>query len=101
MQITLTPHGQELVEAALARGIGGGAPEEIVERALEKIALEQSGEEPSLVKMLRELPPLTEEEQQRRNKAVEDMLAFGKKHHFKLNRGGQSWRDFLHEGHKY
>ena len=37
MQVTLTPHAEELMEAALARGVGS-SPEEIVERALETIA---------------------------------------------------------------
>src|SRR5689334_476229 len=51
MQVTLTPHGEELVEAALARGLGR-SPEEVVERALETIA--------------REDPVLSEEEKERR-----------------------------------
>ena len=34
MTVNLTPHGQELLEAALARGVGR-SPEEVVERALE------------------------------------------------------------------
>ena len=37
MQVTLSPHGEELLQAALSRGFGG-SPEEIVERALETIA---------------------------------------------------------------
>ncbi|MGB7759005.1 MAG: hypothetical protein WBL61_04195 [Bryobacteraceae bacterium] len=37
MTVNLSPHGQELLEAALARGVGR-SPEEVVERALATIA---------------------------------------------------------------
>ena len=85
MQVTLTPHGKELVEAALAHGLGRSA-EEVVERALENIAREE------LV--------LTEEEKERRRQAVDAMLAFGQKYHLSLGPGVRI-KDLLHEGHKY
>jgi hypothetical protein len=87
MQVTLTPHGEELLEAALARGLGR-SPEEVVERALENIA--------------REEPVLTEEEKQRRRESVDAMLAFSEKYHLTLALGpGMRIKDLLHEGHKY
>ncbi len=56
MQVTLTPHGAEVVQSALARGLGR-SPDEIVERALDTIA--------------REEPVVTEEERERRRQAVD------------------------------
>jgi hypothetical protein len=85
MQVTLTPHGEELVEAALARGLGR-SPEEVVERALETIAQEE--------------PVLGSEEKERRRQAVDGMRAFGEKHHFTLG-PGERIKDLLHEGHKF
>ena len=85
MQVTLTPHGQELVEAALDRGLGR-TPEEVVERALETIA--------------RQDPVLSEEDKQRRREAVDAMLAFSKKHNLTLG-PGERIKDLIHEGHKY
>ena len=85
MQVTLTPHGEELVEAALARGLGR-SPEEVIERALETIA--------------REEPVLSEEEKVRRRQAVDAMRAFSEKHHLTLGPGVRI-KDLLHEGHKY
>lgn len=84
MQVTLTSHGEELLEAALARGLGR-SPEEVIERALETIAQE---------------PVLSEEEKERRRQAVDAMRAFGEKHHLTLG-PGERIRDLLHEGHKY
>ena len=37
MQVTLTPHGEELLKEQLARN-AGSSPEAILERALEKLA---------------------------------------------------------------
>lgn len=85
MQVTLSPHGEELVEAALARGVGR-SPEEVVERALETIA----GED----------PVLSEEEKERRRQAVDAMRAFGDKHHLTLG-PSERIQDLLHEGHKF
>ena len=85
MQVTLTPHGEELLEAALARGLGR-SPEEIVERALETIA--------------REEPVLSEEEKERRRQAVDAMRAFGEKHHLTLG-PGERIKDLIHEGRRY
>ena len=85
MQVTLTPHAEKLVEAALARGLGN-SPEEIVERALETIAREDA--------------VLSEEEKERRRQAVDGMRAFGEKHHLSFG-PGERIKDLLHEGHKF
>jgi hypothetical protein len=84
MQVNLSPHGAEIVQAALARGLGR-SPEEVVERALETIA--------------REDPVLSEEERERRRQAVDAMRAFGEKHRLTLG-PGERIKDLLHEGHK-
>ena len=85
MQVTLTPHGEELLEAALARGVGR-SPEEVVERALETIA--------------REEPVLSDEEKECRRQAVDAMRAFGEQHHLTLG-PGERIKNLLHQGHKY
>ena len=85
MQVTLTPHGEELLQAALARGVGSSA-EEIVERALETVVGNESA--------------LSEEEKERRRQAVDAMRAFGKKHNLTLA-PGERIKDLIHEGHKY
>ena len=84
MQVTLTPHGEELLEAALAHGLGR-SPEEVVELALENIAKE---------------PIMSEKEVERRRQAVDAMRAFGEKHHLTLP-PGERMKDLIHEGHKY
>lgn len=84
MQVTLSPHSAEIVQAALARGLGR-SPEEVVERALETIA--------------REEPPLSDEERERRRQAVEAMRAFGEQHRLTLA-PGERIRDLVHAGHK-
>ena len=56
MQVTLTPHAQEIVEDALSRGLGRSA-EDIVELALESISGLETAREKSLVQRLREAPP--------------------------------------------
>ncbi len=90
MQITLSPHAQELVEIAVSRGFGR-TPEEVIERALEDI--ERSP---------RKEPELTEEERQRGEKSVDEMLAWMENNHFTLNRDRkQSLQKLMHEGHKY
>jgi hypothetical protein len=85
MTVNLTPHGQELLEAALARGIGR-SPEEVVERALE--AAIGAANTPS------------EEERERRRQAVAAMLAFREEYHLTLG-PGERIHDLVHEGHKY
>jgi hypothetical protein len=89
MTVTLTPQGQALLEAALARGLGA-SPEEVVERALE--AVTNRNDLPRL--------PLSEEELERRRKAVEGILEFRRKH--KLSLGpGLTIKDLINEGRKY
>src|ERR1043166_5085564 len=82
MQVTLTAHGEELLEAALARGLGR-SPEEVVERALETIAREDA--------------VLTAEEKERRREAVDAMGAFGEQHNLALG-PGERIKDLLREG---
>jgi hypothetical protein len=84
MQVTLTPHAEEIVAAALARGIGR-SPEEVVEHALETIAREE---------------PVPSEEEKERQQAVDGMRAFGEKHQLTLG-PGERIKDLLHEGHKF
>ncbi len=85
MTVTLTPHGEQLLKAARARGLGH-SPEEIVERALEAIAISE--------------PPCSEDEKERRRQAVAAMQEFSKKHHLTLG-PGVSIKDLIDEGHKY
>ena len=85
MTVGLSPHGQEPLEAALARGVGR-SPEEVVERALEAASGIEST--PS------------DEELERRRKAVASMLAFREGHHLTLG-PGERIQDLIHEGHKY
>jgi hypothetical protein len=85
MTIQLTPHGQQLLEAALARGVGR-SPEEVVERALEAATGAAA--------------TLSEEERERRRQAVASMLAFREEYHLTLG-PGERIQDLIHEGHKY
>jgi hypothetical protein len=85
MTVQLTPHGQQLLEAALARGVGC-SPEEVVERALE-VATSAAA-------------TLSEEEVERRRQAVASMLAFHGDYHLTLG-PGERIQDLIHEGHKY
>lgn len=85
MTVQLTPHGQQLLEAALARGVGR-SPEEIVERALE-VATGAADD-------------LPEEERERRRQAVASMLAFREEYHLTLP-PGERIQDLIREGHKY
>jgi hypothetical protein len=84
MQVTLTPHGEELLKDQLARH-AGSSPEQILERALETLASEA--------------PVLTPEEQERRRQAVDAMRPFSKKHHLALG-PGERIQDLIHEGHR-
>lgn len=84
MQVNLSRHSAEIVQIALARGLGR-SPEEVVERALETIAREE------LV--------LSEEEKERRRQAVDAMRAFGEKYHLTLG-PDERIQDLLHEGHR-
>src|SRR5437660_881293 len=66
MTIHLTPHGEELLEAALARGVGHSA-EEVVERALEaSTAAQTASANPA---------------EDRRPRAAAGRLALREKHH--------------------
>jgi hypothetical protein len=85
MTVHLSPHGQELLEAALARGMGR-SPEEVVERALEAATGTAA--------------TLSEEERERRSRAVASMLAFREEYHLTLD-PGERIQDLIHEGHKY
>lgn len=84
MTVSLSPHGQELLEAALARGVGR-SPEEVVERALEAATGGAT---------------VPEAERERRRQAVASMLAFREEYHLTL-RPGERIQDLVHEGHKY
>lgn len=85
MTVNLTPHGQELLQAALARGVGR-SPEEVIERALEAAAGSAAA--------------LSEEERERRRQAVARMLAFREEYHLTLG-PGERIQDLVHEDHKY
>jgi hypothetical protein len=85
MTVHLSPHGQELLEAALARG-AGRSPEEVVERALEAASGMAS--------------TLSTEELERRRQAVASMVAFREEYHLTLE-PGERIQDLIHEGHKY
>ena len=85
MTVQLTPHGQQLLEAALSRGVGR-SPEEVVERALEAATGAAA--------------TLSEGERERRRQAVASMVAFREEYHLKLG-PRESIHDLIHEGHKY
>ena len=82
MQVTLTPHGEELLRAELARQ-AGSSPEQILERALERLA-----EEPPVPGTERKLTAA---------EAVDDILELRKG----VTLGGLKIKDLIHEGHKY
>jgi len=84
MTVRLSPHGQELLEAALARGVGR-SPEEVVERALEAAT---------------NLESASNEQLESRRQAVARMLAFQDEFHLKLG-PGERIQDLLREGRKY
>jgi GTP cyclohydrolase III len=85
MTVNLSSHGQELLKAALACGLGR-SPEEVVERALE--AATGAGATQS------------DAEREQRRQAVANMLAFREEYHLTLG-PGERIRDLIHEGHKY
>ena len=85
MTVHLSLHGQELLEAALTRGVGR-SPEEVVERALEAASGMATA--------------LSEEELERRRQAVASMVAFREEYHLTLG-PGERIQDLIHEGHKY
>lgn len=81
MQVTLSSHGEELVQAALARGLAN-SPEEVVERALETIAGEAA-------------PPAE------RSKTPAEAVAHIRESRKGVTLGGLKIKDLIHEGHKY
>ena len=84
MQVKLSPHAEELVQAALAQGLGR-SPEEVIEHALETVALRA---------------PLTQEQKERARRAIEGIRDFRKKH--KLTLGpGETIKDLIEEGRRY
>lgn len=85
MTVNLSPRGQELLETALACGVGR-SPEEVVERALEAATGTAT--------------PLSEEERERRRQAVAGMLAFREEYHLTLA-PGERIQDLIREGRKY
>lgn len=83
MDIRLNPRSQRLIEQQLRAG-RYHSPEEVVTTALETLADRES----------------TRWEEQERQQAVQEMLAFAGKHHFTLGEGLRI-RDLIHEDHKY
>jgi hypothetical protein len=81
MQITLTPHGEELLKEQLERTTGS-SPEQIVERALEIFAGTQG--------------PAPE-----RKKTPAEAVAHIRKSRKGVRLGGLKIKDMIHEGHKY
>jgi Arc/MetJ-type ribon-helix-helix transcriptional regulator len=79
MQVTLTPHAEELLNEQLARG-RGRSPEEVVERALETLA---------------EQPPA------KREKTPAAAVAHIRESRKGVTLGGLKIKDLIHEGHKY
>ncbi len=85
MQVTLTPRAEEFLKNQLAQQ-PGQEPEQIVEWALERLALQK--------------PELSKEERERRRQAVEALLEFRRNHHLTLGLGVRM-KDLIREGHKY
>jgi len=85
MTIHLSPRGEELLEAALARGMGN-SPEEVVERALE--AAGDGGVTPSGGVL------------DRSREAVAGMFAFRNEYNLKLAPGERT-QDLIGEARKY
>jgi hypothetical protein len=81
MQVTLSPRGEELLKAQLARHAGSSL-EQILERALEKLA---------------EQAPPAAERQKTPAEAVSDILELRKG----VTLGGVKIKDPIHEGHTY
>ena len=83
MNVRLDPHSERLIEQQLRAG-RYHSPEEVIARALETLAEEDS----------------TRLKEKERRQAVRDMLEFAGKHPFTLGEGLRI-RDLIHEGHKY
>jgi DNA-binding MarR family transcriptional regulator len=81
MTVTLTPHGEELLRAALDREPGRAA-EEVLEKALETLS---------------EHEPLTPVHK----KSVVDAIAHIRESRRGVRLGGLRIKDLIHEGHKY
>jgi hypothetical protein len=81
MTVTLTPHGEELLRAALVRE-PGRAPEEVLERAPETLAENE--------------PPLAP-----RKKTAVEAVAHIRDSRRGVMFGGLRIKDLIHEGHKY
>ncbi len=79
MQVTLTPHGEELLKAELARQAGRSA-EEILERAIEKLAEEAPAE---------------------RKRAPAEAVEHIRESRKGVTLGGLKIKDLIHGGHKY
>ena len=79
LQVTLTPHGEELLKDQLARNTGS-SPEEILERALETLA--------------GQAPP-------ERRKTTAEAVAHIRESRKGVTLGGLKIKDLIHEGHKY
>jgi hypothetical protein len=79
MQVTLSPHGEELLKAQLTRN-AGSSPEEILERALEKLAEEQTAERP---------------------RTPAEVVAHIRASRNGVTLGGLKIKDLIHDGHKY
>jgi hypothetical protein len=82
MQVTLTGHAEQLLKKELARQAGRSA-EEILERALERLAESAT--------------PVTTERKKTAGEAVADILELRKG----VTLGGLKIKDLIHEGHKY
>jgi hypothetical protein len=80
MQVTLTPHGEELLRAQLAQN-AGSSPEQILERALEKLAEERQWAE--------------------RKRTAAEAVAHIRESRKGVTLGGLNMKDLIHEGHKY
>ena len=79
MQVTLTPHGEELLKDQLARH-AGYSPEQILERALETLAAQPPAE---------------------RKKTPAEAVAHIRESRKGVTLGGLKIKDLIHEGHKY
>ena len=79
MQVILSPHGEQLLKDQLARN-AGSSPEEILERALEKLA---------------------EQEPTARKKTRAEAVAHIRESRKGVTLGGLKIKDLTHEGHKY
>jgi hypothetical protein len=81
MQVTLTPHGEELLKDQLARQAGSSAAE-IVERALETLAE-------------------TSSPAGRQKKTAAEAVAHIRESRKGITLGGHKIKDLIHEGHRY